>query len=414
MEAAWVGEADSERNRSPGPTSVMTPLVDMASRMVAVQGASFDAAALADGEFAKEEGEVAAAAFSTASSSVPSGAAALYTASVGEKVPTDTAVLRTNLEQAVWQDTAAANSGRSNGNIATQMLERLEKMHADDVRAWIEKMPQLKQPLDLMRSIDRGRLAAVAKAAKVEIKLTPGSVDDVAELLATGKPRVNFLDLRRATVAQALDWILQRLSYSRPGRLKGTASLRPATGGATRIQVGPTMSRHSCCHSRKISRSSTTSKRHRPRPERGAVNEFLVLPRKELNVEDETSLDWFAPGQLLVFGRECHAQVAKAIETLQQGKAGAGSALGQLSAQTHKRFTARKEKLARVQASRVRQSVAMAFDQFSWQLLAASAGGQTDLEALTELQIAWKSPQTAELLSGAGRPLGALHALVFV
>jgi hypothetical protein len=40
--------------------------------------------------------------------------------------------------------------------------------------------------------------------------------------------------------------------------------------------------------------------------------------------------------------------------------------------------------------------------QFGWQLLAAAAGGQLDLEALTELQIAWNSDETTRLLGGKG------------
>jgi hypothetical protein len=54
--------------------------------------------------------------------------------------------------------------------------------------------------------------------------------------------------------------------------------------------------------------------------------------------------------------------------------------------------------------------VASVHDQFSWQLLAAALNGDLDLEALTELQIAWKAPQTAELLGGPARPL-ALRSL---
>ena len=54
--------------------------------------------------------------------------------------------------------------------------------------------------------------------------------------------------------------------------------------------------------------------------------------------------------------------------------------------------------------------VASIHDQFSWQLLASALGGDLDLEALTELQIAWKAPQTAELLGGPARPL-ALRSL---
>ena len=65
-------------------------------------------------------------------------------------------------------------------------------------------------------------------------------------------------------------------------------------------------------------------------------------------------------------------------------------ALATLSETTRKRFAARKEKIAKAEAAERKFDVALAHDQFSWQLLSAAAGGKLDLEALTELQIAWQ------------------------
>jgi hypothetical protein len=49
--------------------------------------------------------------------------------------------------------------------------------------------------------------------------------------------------------------------------------------------------------------------------------------------------------------------------------------------------------------------VASVHERFGWQLLSAAAAGSLDLEALTELQIAWRQPETAKLLKGEGRAL---------
>jgi hypothetical protein len=117
-------------------------------------------------------------------------------------------------------------------------------------------------------------------------------------------------------------------------------------------------------------------------------------------------LVWFSPGQLLLVGsQQQHQELAKTIALLEQGKAKPAGKLATLAETTRKRFAARKEKLAKLVAAEALYETAAAHDQFSWQLLAAAAGGELDLEALTELQIAWKAPQTAELLGGPGRPL---------
>ena len=102
---------------------------------------------------------------------------------------------------------------------------------------------------------------------------------------------------------------------------------------------------------------------------------------------------------------ERHAAVAQAIAALEEGKTPAAGQLGPLCEVTRKRFAARKETVATSEAARQKLDVALAHDQFSWQLLSAAAGGQLDLEALTELQIAWQSKDTAELLAGSARTL---------
>jgi hypothetical protein len=141
-----------------------------------------------------------------------------------------------------------------------------------------------------------------------------------------------------------------------------------------------------------------------------AADEFVAALRTAINA-DETSLNWYAPGALLLFGSaEQHAALATQIAALEQAATKPAASLAKLSATTRKRFAARKEKIAKALAAERTLDVAAAHDQFSWQLVAAAAGGRLDLESLTELQIAWQAPQTAELLAGSGRPL-ALRSL---
>jgi hypothetical protein len=137
-----------------------------------------------------------------------------------------------------------------------------------------------------------------------------------------------------------------------------------------------------------------------------AADEFLAAVKKFLKLDSDSTVLWFAPGQLLVFGNpERHEAVAGAIAALESGKSKPEPALEPLSRITRPRFTARKEKLAKAAAAQQKLNVAMSHEHFSWQLLSAAAGSELDMEALTELQIAWKSERTAELLAGPARPL---------
>src|SRR5690606_13821667 len=55
-------------------------------------------------------------------------------------------------------------------------------------------------------------------------------------------------------------------------------------------------------------------------------------------------------------------------------------------------------------------AVAARLNEYTWPLLAAAANGQVDLEALAELQIAWRSPRLPELFHDAGHLLAVRSA----
>jgi hypothetical protein len=240
-------------------------------------------------------------------------------------------------------------------------------------------------------------LAQVAKAAKIDIQLEDGSVADVTTLAGGIEPRVSYLDLRHATLAQALDWILQpaRLTWLAGEKGIVAASDRRLAGKSGWIYDVSTMSLPAADELAKLEYEKAVAAA-------GESSEsFLKAIRQTAQSTDETSIVWFGPGELLVFGTpETQAAAAKAISTLREGTDKPAGPLGDLSAVTRKRYAARKEQLAKARAAQELYDTALALDHFSWQLLAAAAAGKLDLEALTELQIAWKSPPAKELLMG--------------
>ncbi len=331
----------------------------------------------------------------------------------GKEAPADRAALRWLLTQACLLDTAAANVGQSDGSVAAQAIERLNDLHAQDVKEWSAKLPQLATKLDLVirdQSLTDA-LAQVAKAAGRDIRLLDGSLADSAAISDGQSPRVSYLDLRRATVAEALDWIVQpaRLTWSPEGKSIVVASARRRSVAVGGLRGGESAWIYDVSAAALPLEEDLTKLNDHDKAvaeSQKAADEFLTAVRTALKVADESKIVWFAPGHLLVFGApERHAAVAQAISALEETKTPAPAQLGQLSEVTRKRFAARKEKLAQAEAARRKLEVALAHDQFSWQLLSAAAGGQIDLEALTELQIAWQSKDTVALLAGPARTL---------
>jgi hypothetical protein len=210
---------------------------------------------------------------------------------------------------------------------------------------------------------------------------------------------VSFLDLRRANVAEALDWILQPVRMTwRPseGRIVAGTDRRLAGESAWVYDVSM-IALPSVEELQKLGdyqKAVAAAKK--------AAGEFLAAVRTELGA-DETAVVWFAPGQLLVTGDAArHAQAAKLFTALAEGPVKPRGAAAQLYATTRKRAEERRELAAKLAWARRRFETAARHETFGWQLLAAAADGRLDLEALTELKIAWRSPVTAELLSGPG------------
>jgi hypothetical protein len=121
----------------------------------------------------------------------------LFESATGKDAPSDRRAVQQILTQACLLDSAAANVGQSDGSIAAQTIEKLEELHAADVKDWSAKLPQLATKLDLVirdQSL-ADAIAQVAKAAKLDINLVEGSVADATALAGPEAARVSYLPL---------------------------------------------------------------------------------------------------------------------------------------------------------------------------------------------------------------------------
>src|SRR4029453_14668834 len=144
----------------------------------------------------------------------------------------------------------------------------------------------------------------------INVRLLEGSEADSAAILDGGAPRVSFLDLRRATVAGALDWILQpaRVTWSlEGGKLVGSSARRSSGQSAWVYDVSAV----SLPLEEDLTKLNDYNKA--VAESQKDADEFLAAVRTALK-GDEQSIVWFAPGQMLVFGTpERQAATATAL-----------------------------------------------------------------------------------------------------
>ncbi|MBM4039752.1 MAG: VWA domain-containing protein, partial [Planctomycetes bacterium] len=134
-------------------------------------------------------------------------------------------------------DAAAQAGGMSGGQTAAKAHAAIEEIDKELLKTWAKEVPELEKRLDLLlrdKSLDEA-LDAVARAAGLSIKPIVGSVEDAAALVGEKDLRVSFLDLRRATAAQGLNWLLvpNRLSWWVAKGSVVVGSARRAAGEAT-------------------------------------------------------------------------------------------------------------------------------------------------------------------------------------
>lgn len=314
---------------------------------------------------------------------------------------------RANLVRAYFLAAAATNRGNHQTSQTTSAaLTELESLHTKRVEAWKKEIPALGTKLDLvLRDMSVGEaLDAIAQAAKTKIRLIDGSIEDASEMLAGRNARVTYLDLRGATVAQALDWLLQPLRLTwRPD---------PDRSGDKTIVVGSdrrmpritawvydvsTIALPSKEEFEKIKDQSKTVAMATEN-----AKQFIDAVRKALRASGK-EVTWFAPGQLLVIGNsKTHGRAAEMIAMLSNPAAKPAGSLAAFHKKTSARAQGREEQVQKIrELSRLIETFEV-HDQFGWKLLAAALAGQVDDEALTELQIAWRAEETKKLLDGEG------------
>jgi len=302
----------------------------------------------------------------------------------------------------------AAWTSPKGGELAGNAMAELEQVNAELAKTWAEALPALDKRLDLVirdQSL-AGALADVGKAAGLKVSLLPGSLEDAAAVAGEDAARVTFLDLRNATAAQALEWVL------RPARLTWWVETGAVVAGPTRRGTVPAAWVYDvAAMAIPTEKELEAVKGYDKRVEavRAAADELLRAVRTHLEA-DEGAVAWYAPGQLLVFGdAAAHAAVAQLVAALGKADAKLEANLAVLQARASARLEQRRDAMAKAAEARRKFAVLRTLNEHGWRLLAAAAAtGELNLEALTELQVAWEAPAMAEALKD---PAGRLLAL---
>jgi Ca-activated chloride channel family protein len=300
-------------------------------------------------------------------------------------------------ERAYLLDTAGSHFGHGAG-VAADALAGISDVRRQQLADWQKKCPALDAKLDLVvrNATIEAALKDLASSHDLRMEIVRGSLQDVAALMHRAA-RVDYADLRRATVSQALDWLLlpNQLSWwCRDGEvIVGSTRRRGEERGwvydVSHIAL-PTKDELAKVADDKKAAAAQQS-----------ADDFLAAVRRELEDATKDSIYWFAPGQLLVFGKaDGHAAAARLFERLADPNGNAGRASVELHEKTVRRAQQRRQEIAERRTAQQLAQVAEKHNRYAWPLLAAAANGRLDLEALTHLQIAWSRPETAELLEG--------------
>jgi Ca-activated chloride channel family protein len=233
---------------------------------------------------------------------------------------------------------------------------QLEKTHAEKAT---RALPALGKTLDVVvrEAGLREAIASLAKAAGVEIRVAAGSLGDVSSSQRRSSLRVAYLDLRGATLAQALGWLLG--PFDLEWRVEGGA----VVVASSRHWAERSVWAYDAAGLGVTGEEQAHEAEARLREAAGA---------------DVVLLD---PGRVMVDGDvAAHARAAQALERTSDP-------------------VKRRERRRQAEIARALETMR----EFSWRLLAASLGGERDDEAVAELQEAWRKPSLA-----AGIEPGAL------
>ena len=267
--------------------------------------------------------------------------------------------------------------------------------------------PRLNRKLDLIlrnQPLDDAILTVV-EAGELQLELVNGSLQDVAELLNLPELRVTYLDLRHATMIQALDWLLA--PYHLMWQMKDADTI---TVSASRRLPAPSAWGYAVADLAIPSEDEIDNMASQTDVEE-ALTDFLNGVRIIIGQKEGSG---FMPGsavlidaeRLLVYGgSNVHAKVEAFLEALRDSHIDIAKVAGRdmlakeraslkaLQQLTAKRWRARSEAREKSTANQVRRRIAADLDKAPWQLLADVVRGGVNIEELTTLQTAWDSPQ---------------------
>ena len=267
--------------------------------------------------------------------------------------------------------------------------------------------PRLNRKLDLVlrnQPLDDA-IHTVVEAGGCELDLVNGSLKDVVELLNLPELRVTYLDLRYATVIQALDWLLAPYHLTWQMKDEGTITV-----GVTRRLSAPSAWGYAVADLAMPSEEEIdnfTSEADLENALTGFLNGVrIAIDQKEDSGLNPGSAVLIDVGRLLVYGEpHTHAKVKSFLEALRNGQLDIVKVAGRdLSSETRaslkalqqlavKRWETRADTREKATAKQARDNVERSLGDAPWQLLAEAVRGGVDLEALTTLQMAWDNPQ---------------------
>jgi hypothetical protein len=270
----------------------------------------------------------------------------------------------------------------------------------------LEAEPRLKTRLEALvirEKLLTDALAEVAAVAGVKLDLMPGAIAAAGRLQGRRTLEVTFMDLRGATAAQAFEWLCApvHLSWSASaGKVRVTIAALSGEAAPWTYDV----SALALPLTAELKGAKKWNEKNKLA--NSLADEFMAAVRKAAGAEAPEDCFWLGSGQIVVHGKAAaHGAVNRLLSEL---KAGSGDH-GELGKRVQERYKARKESLEKALEAREKAEVYGALYWSSWTLLAAAADGESDLEALTRLQAAWKDRFAAKL-AAADEPVTAVRS----
>ena len=304
----------------------------------------------------------------------------------------------------------AADDTRTGG----PAMQAIWTLNAEIAEKRAEGYPGLNRKLDvILRNqplVDA--MQTIVNAGGFQLEVVQGSLKDVATLLNVREElRVTYLDLRRATVVQGLEWLLA--PYHLTWHVKapdtitiGTARRLPGAsvwGYNVRDLAMPLAREFDEDVPRKTGENAL-------RDFRKAIR--TVINQKEEGIQPGSAVLLDAK-RLLVYGDpEIHRKVARFLEALREGESNVTSiarrrlsedeaaALKALQKLTMDRWQTRAEARETHAEEKEHRWIIGELATASLVLFSEALDGKVDLESLTRLQMAWEDPHIKSIVEG--------------